>query len=66
MYGRRIVQVAAAVTLGGALYYFYGGHAAPEGQPPLTELTPQTFASFRDNFNAAATGVRVVMLLSPT
>jgi hypothetical protein len=49
-----------------ALFYFYGGSQTPSGQPPLRSLTAQNAGEIRDQFNAAKSEVRVLLLLSPT
>ena len=59
-------MIASAVALGGSLFYFYGGHDTPDGQPPLIDLVPGNFASLKDAFNAASSEVRVVLMFSPT
>jgi len=33
---------------------------------PLTQLDPRALATLRDDFNRAAGGVRIILLLSPT
>ena len=63
---KRIFGLAAVASLCGALFYLYGGHQAPDGQPPLADLSPANFASFRDAFNQAGGEVRVVLMFSPT
>jgi hypothetical protein len=63
---KRIAVIAVAVPLGGALMYFYAGHATPAGQPPLSELRPANFTVIKDAFNAATGDARVLILLSPT
>ncbi len=63
---KRIFGLAAVAALGGAIFYYYGGHQAPEGQPPLADLSPANFASFQDAFNKADGEVRVVLMFSPT
>jgi hypothetical protein len=55
----------AALLLGVGLY-FYGGHTAPPTQPALVDLTRQTLSTIESAFNEAKSGVRVLLLLSPT
>jgi hypothetical protein len=55
-----------ALLLGAGLFYFYGGHTAPPGQPTLVALTPQNLSSIGDAFNEAKGEVRLLLLLSPT
>ncbi len=61
-----LLIAALAIALAGALFYFYGGHQTPNGQPPLRSLTTQNVAEVKNAFNAAQDGVRVLLLLSPT
>ena len=63
---KHILIAAVAVALTGALFYFYGGHKTPDGQPPLRRLTPQNVVEVKNAFNAAKDDVRVLLLLSPT
>lgn len=42
------------------------GHTTPEGQPPLTDLTNESLAAFKEQFNNAANQTRIILLLSPT
>jgi hypothetical protein len=62
----RVLSIVAALLAGGALLYFYGGHEAPAGQPPLAALTQQNIGVIENAFNAAKGEVRVLVLLSPT
>jgi hypothetical protein len=63
---KSILIAAAAIALAGALFYFYGGHQTPNGQPPLRGLTTQNIAEVKNAFNAAKDDIRVLLLLSPT
>ena len=63
---KRSLMVAGALALAGILFYFYGGHQVPPGQPPLANLTAETMPGLKDAFNAANGNVRVVVMLSPT
>ena len=47
-----------------ATWYFLWSAITPKGQPPLTRLTNDSF--FVNQFNRAASNVRMVLLLSPT
>jgi len=62
---RTLIAIAALLAIGVA-FYFYGGHQAPVGQPPLASLTPETLSDIKNAFNAAKSEVRVLVLLSPT
>ena len=63
---KRILGLGAIAAVGAAIFYYYGGHQAPDGQPPLAELSPANFASFQEAFNKADGEVRVVLMFSPT
>jgi len=60
--------VLAVVVLGtlGALYYFYGGHSTPKGQPPLVSFSSGDLTPLKTAFNDSASSIRVVVMLSPT
>jgi hypothetical protein len=45
-------------------WYFLWSAITPKGQPPLTRLTNDN--PFVNQFNGAASNVRMVLLLSPT
>jgi hypothetical protein len=49
----------------GALYYFYGGHSVPKGQPPLVSFSPGDLTPLKTAFNASASSIGVVVMLSP-
>jgi len=57
--------LAAAIVLAG-LFYLYGGHETPAGQPPLAELNAATLTGLEHEFNNSPAHVRVLLLLSPT
>jgi len=66
---RSILLVAAALALagGGVVgWHLLAPRATPAGQAPLTDLSREGLAAFRDAFNAAGDEVRLVALLSPT
>ncbi len=63
---RSVVAIAGVLILAGLLYLFYGGSAAPAGQPPLLALNTGNFDQLRNEFNRAHGAVRVMALLSPT
>lgn len=48
------------------LLYFYAGHQAPAGQPPLATVTAQSLPGMEAAFNQAKGDVRLLVLLSPT
>jgi len=61
-----ILGALPAVLLVAVPLYFSGGHQAPEGQPPLQNLTPQNLAEIKNEFNAAKSKARLLLLMSPT
>jgi len=63
---RRLVVIAALLTLAGLVYYFYGGSQTPAGQRPLVSVNPENFQQLQREFNDANGAVRVITLLSPT
>ena len=63
---RKYIFGALAILLLAALFYLYGGSQAPSGQPPLRSLTAQNAVDVKNEFNAAISEVRVLLLLSPT
>ena len=63
---RHIVGAILASLLIAAVLYLYGGSQTPSGQAPLQNLTAQSVAEIKNNFNAAKAEVRVLLLLSPT
>ena len=64
---RRNVRMglAALVILAG-LFYLYGGHQTPNGQPPLTDLNAANLGELKNEFNGSQRDVRMLVLLSPT
>ena len=63
---KRILLGAALLLVFGAVYYFYGGQSTPKGQPPLLSFSSGDLAPLKTAFNASASSVRVVVMLSPT
>ena len=61
-----LILVAVAIVLGYFLQHAIAGHTTPAGQARLTELTPVTFETLKDDFNSASSEPRVILLLSPT
>ena len=58
-----ILTLVIAVALIGWLGL---SHATPDGQPPLAEVTAESIAALKADFNRAAGGPRIVILLAPT
>ena len=63
---KRIVLVVVLLVAFGAVYYFYGGHSTPEGQPPLNSFSSRDLMPLKTAFNDSASLIRVVVMLSPT
>ena len=63
---RRILVAVVLLVVFGALYYFYGGHSVPMGQPPLVSFSSGDLAPLKTAFNGSASSVRVLVMLSPT
>lgn len=63
---KQIVSVVGLLTALGASYYFYGGHSVPKGQPPLVSVSAGDLTPLKTAFNASASSIRVVVILSPT
>ncbi len=61
------VALLVLLVLGGAwVYYTWGPRESPAGQPPLAWLDEPGVARFKEQFNAAGGGHRILILLSPT
>jgi hypothetical protein len=63
---KRILIVLALLVAFGAVYYFYGGHSTPKGQPPLVSFSSGDLTPLKTAFNDSASSIRVVVMLSPT
>ncbi len=63
---KRTLIAVGVVGLAAILFYFYGGHRVPVGQPELVYLTPDTIPDMKAAFNSAQRDIRVLLLLSPT
>lgn len=56
----------AVLAIFSGLFYLYGGHQAPTGQTPLTDLNATSLNELKNEFNSSHADVRVLVLLSPT
>ena len=56
----------AALAVFGVMFYLYGGHQGPRGQPPLADLNAANLSQLKDEFNSSHANVRILVLLSPT
>lgn len=63
---KRILFSVLLLVVLGAAYYFYGGHSVPRGQPPLVSFSSGDLAPLKTAFNASASSIRIVVMLSPT
>jgi hypothetical protein len=63
---KRILLSVVLLVVLGAAYHFYGGHSVPKGQPPLVSFSSGDLAPLKAAFNASASSVRIVVMLSPT
>ena len=63
---KTILMILVALLIGGWLFYFYGGHAAPQGQPALVDLTQQNLSTIENAFGESRNETRLLLLLSPT
>ena len=65
--GHKRITFLSLAAIGFLLfYYLYGGSTVPKGQQPLLRLNPSNVASLKEAFNASASSVRVLVLVSPT
>ncbi len=55
-----------ALAIFAGLFYLYGGHQTPKGQPPLTDLNAANLGELKNEFIGSQANVRVLVLLSPT
>ena len=55
-----------ATAIFACLFYFYGGHQTPKGQPPLADLSAVSLSDLENEFNASHESVRILVMLSPT
>jgi hypothetical protein len=63
---KRVLLFAVLWVAFGAVYYFNGGHLAPQGQPPLVSFSSGDLTPLKTAFNGSSSSIRVVVMLSPT
>jgi hypothetical protein len=63
---KRILFIVVLLVVFGAVYYFYGGHSTPKGQPLLVSFSSGDLTPLKTAFNTSASSIRVVVMLSPT
>src|SRR5213083_1920110 len=52
----------SALVAFGVVYYFYGGHTTPKGQPPLVSFSSGDLTPLKTAFNGSASSSRVVVM----
>ena len=57
---KRLLTIPAALLIAAGLFYFYGGHTAPAGQPALADITPQSLSTLESAFNQSKGDVRLL------
>lgn len=63
---KRALWLVVAIALVALAFYLWGSSHTPPGQPPLVSLDQANVSQFQQDFNAANSETRVVLLLSPT
>jgi hypothetical protein len=63
---KQILLFGVLLVALGALYYFYGGHSTPKGQPSLVSFSSGDLMPLKTAFNGSSSSIRVVVMLSPT
>jgi hypothetical protein len=63
---KRILFIVVLLVVFGAVYYFYGGHSTPKGQPLLVGFSSGDLTPLKTAFNTSASSIRVVVMLSPS
>jgi hypothetical protein len=63
---KRWLWLVSAIVILVIGFYLWGSSSTPSGQPPLVSLNEANVSQFQQNFNAAISNTRVVLLLSPT
>lgn len=63
---KRIFLVAIVCAALGIAAYVYAGHSTPKGQPPMVSFSSDGPAPLKAVFNASASSIRIIVMLSPT
>ena len=63
---RNIALGLAALAIFAGVFYLYGGHQTPTGQPALAGLNAENLSELKNEFNSSHNNVRILVLLSPT
>jgi hypothetical protein len=59
-----VLAVVLPISVG--IFYFTRPGQPPAGQPPLVEITSQSLDGLHAEFNRTSSGLRIILLLSPT
>ena len=62
----RLALGLGAIAIFACVFYLYGGHQTPKGQPPLANLSAASLSDLKNEFNASRESVRILVMLSPT
>ena len=60
------IVLAAALAIGGGIFYLTRPGRPPAGQPPLVEITDTSLTALQAEFNSTSSSLRIILLLSPT
>jgi hypothetical protein len=63
---QRVLWALAVVAVGLGVVWYASRPVAPAGQPPLVTLDADSLGTLRSDFNGAAGGTRIIVLLAPT
>lgn len=58
--------LAVALAIGAGIFYLTRPGSPPAGQPPLVAVTGPALAALQAEFNRTSSGLRIILLLSPT
>ena len=60
------ILLAVVLAIGGGIFYLTRPGRPPAGQPPLVEITASSLVALQSEFNRTSSGLRIILLLSPT
>jgi hypothetical protein len=60
------IGLALALAVGSGVFYLTRPGRPPAGQPPLVEIAGPTLTALQGEFNRPSSGLRILLLLSPT
>jgi hypothetical protein len=63
---RRLLLFVLVAIAGAFVWLRLATHNTPAGQPPLVHLDSASLATLKADFNRAAAGTRMIVLLAPT